>query len=267
MSVLTDHKRKQKNLKNIVKACQHLLRNSKNAKITREYLNSRLDIDDQTTWQFGYFPNDSNLKELTDIVSKNDLEEFNLYYPKFLAGGSSPHGHFSDHNLILPFKDEYEDVIALLGRCLLPEEERVENLLQKYKYSNGCSKELYVYGLNKAKASIIEKDFVIGVEGQFDCISLHSRGIDNAIAFGWANMSKYQLFKLHRYTNNIVLMFDNDEAGQKAKTRVKKRFKEVANIKVVNPPKNFKDIEEFFRGCKDPEFIQIIINKIQSFGS
>ncbi len=79
-------------------------------------------------------------------------------------------------------------------------------------------------------------------------------------------MSRYQMFQLHRYTNNIVLMFDNDEAGQKAKKRIKDRYKDIANVKVISPPKEFKDIDEFFRSSKDSKYIQHVIGTIKSFG-
>lgn len=266
MSALAEHNLKQKSLKKVVRACQHLLLTSDQARQARRYLNSRLPSQDQMRWQFGYFPTDNRLKELTALVDKADLEAMNLYYPKFMAGGSAPHGHFSDHNLIMPFHSVHGDIVALLGRCLLTEEERQENLLHKYKYSTGCQKDLYVYGLDKAKDSIIAENCVIGVEGQFDCISLHTKGITNAVAFGWANLSKYQMFQIHRYTNNIILMFDNDEAGQKAKKRIKDRYKDVANVKVISPPEGFKDIDEFFRGSKDDRYIQHVIDTIRSFG-
>lgn len=266
MNSLTEHKKKQRILKKVLRACQHLLAGSDKAKQARRYLNSRLDAKNQIMWEFGYFPTDDSLSELTSLVSKSELESLNLYYPKFLAGGTAPHGHFSDHNLIMPFRDLHGDIIALLGRCLLSEEERQENLLHKYKYSTGCHKDLYIYGLDKAKDAIITENCVIGVEGQFDCIALHSKGIHNAVAFGWANMSRYQMFQLHRYTNNIILMYDNDEAGQKAKQRVKERYKDVANIKVISPPEKFKDIDEFFRHSKDKKYINYVIDTIKSFG-
>jgi DNA primase len=267
MRSFTIHIAQQKILKKVVRACQDLLLNSNQAWKARQYLNSRLDKDNQMDWKFGYFPEDSKLTDLLEMVSKEELEAVKLYYPKFIAGGNLPHGHFSDHNLVMPFYNVHGDIVALLGRCLLSEEERKETLLNKYNYSAGCRKDLFVYGLDKAKNSIIEKDYVIGVEGQFDCISLHSQGISNAVAFGWANISRYQMFQIHRYTNNIIIMLDNDEAGQKGKTRIKNKFKDVANVKFISPPKGFKDIDEFFRSSQNIKQITHVIDTLKSFGS
>ena len=266
MKALTQHKARQKVLRNVVRACQDLLLTSDQAWKARKYLSSRLEKEDQMSWKFGYFPVDERLSDLTAMVSREDLEALKLYYPKFLEGGTAPHGHFADHNLVMPFYNVHGEIIALLGRCLLKEDERQEQLLNKYTYSAGCRKDLFVYGLDKARDSIIAKNCVIGVEGQFDCISLHAQGITNAVAFGWANLSRYQMFQLHRYTNNIIIMLDNDEAGQKGKTRIRKKFKDVANIKLISPPKGFKDIDEFFRGSKDTKEIGHVIDTLNSFG-
>ncbi len=266
MSTLTQHLSKQKLLRKVVRACQDLLMTSDKARSARRYLNSRLDKDAQMSWKFGYFPEDDNLHILTSLVKKEELESLKLYYPKFIEGGQSSHGHFSEHQLILPFCNVHGEIIALLGRCLLTEEERQERLLNKYTYSAGCRKDLFVYGLDKAKKSIIENDCVIVTEGQFDCISLHNHDITNAVAVGWANLSRYQMFQIHRYTNNIIVMLDNDEAGQRGKTKIKEKFKDVANIKLISPPTGFKDIDEFFRGSTDTKEIGHVIDILKNLG-
>lgn len=262
---LKEHKKRQKLLKTFVRACQHLLQTSSHAKSARNYITSRLEYDGQLRWGFGFFPPDKAKDELLSLISKDDLEFLGFYYPKFLAGGRTIHGHFSDHNLILPFYDVNKNVVSIIGRCLLDEEERQKNLLNKYKYSGNTQKNLYVYGLDKSKGSIIKNDCVIGVEGQFDCIALYEKGITNVVAFGWAHVSQYQLFQVHRYTNNIVLMFDNDEAGQKGKKKIKDRYGKFANIKVVSPPEGFKDIDEFFRKSEDTKYVDYVIDKIRTF--
>lgn len=255
---------RQKILKKIIMACQHLL-TTDCAYVARRYLNSRLDRSDQMHWQFGYFPSDDHLDELLSMVSREELEILKLYYPKFINGGTAPHGHFSEHNLVLPFYDDHGDIISIVGRCLISDDKREELQLPKYKYSTG-RRELFAYGLNKAWESIIANDCVIGVEGQFDCISLHSNGITNAVAFGWARISPFQMFQILRYTNNIIVMLDNDEAGQKGKALIRERYKDVANIKIISPPKPYKDIDEFFRCSKDIKEIKHVIDTLKSFG-
>lgn len=261
MDFIKNHKINQKIYNKVIVACQHLLSTSEHARKTRNYINSRISKDQQLYWKVGYFPTNDNIKELIDLVPKKYLEYLELFYSK------NSNGHFSNHNLILPFVNEYNETIALLGRSILPEDKRQELLLNKYKYSNGCKKELFVFGLDKAKDEIINKDFVICVEGQFDCISLHNKGIVNSVALGWANISRYQLFKLHRYTNNIIFMLDNDEAGQKAKNKIKNKYKDYANIKVVSPPKPYKDIDEFFTKENNIKYVNSVIDTIRNMFS
>ena len=269
MNALKLHQIRQASINKVLAACQHLLYSSEAARITREYLNSRVPLKHQFEWGFGYFPDDAHLSDLTKFVTPTDLSYMNLCYTKFLEGGlggKTSHGHFSEHNLIMPFRNVHGDVVALLGRSLLTEEVRQERLVHKYKYSTGCKKEYYVYGLDKARDAIIDKNFVICVEGQFDCISLHTHGIKNVVAFGCSNISVHQMFQIHRYTNNIVLMFDNDEAGQKAKKKSKSKYKDIANIKLISPPSESKDIDEFFRSSKDAGRINVVIDTLRGLG-
>jgi len=231
-----------------VDGCRFLLRNAKGADKARRYLDFRIPQHLQDEFGFGYFPTDGEeLSQLLEVVDRQTLEDLNFLYPRHVAGGVIDHGHFAEHNLIMPFRDAHGNIAALLGRSLLTDSERDKLNLQKYKYSLGCYKGLYVFGLDKARDSIIQNDCVIGVEGQFDYIACRAEGLHNVVAFGGTNVSRYQMFLLHRYTNNIILMFDNDEAGHKAKKRTRKRFGSKVSVKTAAPPGHYKDIDEFLR--------------------
>lgn len=247
----------------VVGACNHLLRHSNAAAKAREYLDSRIPKGLQEEFGFGYFPADQDLSELFQLVDRQTLEGLNFLYPRYVSGAEVDHGHFGEHNLIMPFRDAHGNIAALLGRSLLTDSERDKLSLQKYKYSLGCYKGLYVFGLDKARDSIIQNDCVIGVEGQFDYIACRAVGLHNVVAFGGANVSRYQMFQLHRYTNNVILMLDNDEAGQKAKRRIRKRFLPQVSIKTVAPPGDHKDIDEFLRKESDLLWKQQVIDGLK----
>src|SRR5690606_13299085 len=106
-------------------------------------------------------------------------------------------------------RDVYGDIVSVLGRNILPPDEQKRLGIQKYKYTLNAAKEMHVYGLDVAKEHILNKNYVICVEGQFDCISCHENGVSNVVALGWATITKYQLFQLLKYTDNIILLFDN----------------------------------------------------------
>jgi len=231
----------------ITDACSHLLRTHPDAQECREYIDARLSKEFQARHSIGYFPSTHNLDVMIELVGREALEKFSIIYPKYTATGSVLKGHFNDHSLVMPFRNVHGDIVSILGRSILPDSQQKELKIQKYKYSINADKELYVYGLDLAKKSILEKDFVICVEGQFDCIACHKMGIDNVVALGWATLSRYQAYQLSKYTKNIVLMFDNDSAGKKGVARAKSKYGGIVNIESLFPPQGYKDIDEFFK--------------------
>jgi DNA primase len=262
ISTISQLKKRSELYEKVTEACTYILHNDPVGADARAYLNSRISSSAQKKWEFGYFPSDDNLDYLYSLVDKDTLKCSGALYKHYLGGGLVDHGHFHDHNLVMPFRDYHGDIVALLGRSLLPDEKQKELNLQKYKYSSGSIKDFYVFGLDKAYQSIVSKDYLIGVEGQFDCIALHEEGVDNAVAMGWANVSRYQLFKMLRFTRNIVLMFDADEAGSKGKQRARKKYSLYANLKSIAPPNGYKDIDEFLRRGEDPSFRKTVIHKL-----
>lgn len=243
MSLIKKIQDRSKVFEEIIEACQYILNKDDIAVNARTYLNSRLTSDAQNKYQFGYFPQDNHLQQLYSLGIKKDiLEKLYLLYPKYVSGIKINHGHFHNHNLIMPFRDPYGNIISLLGRTLSNDDS-----VQKYKYTINAKKDLYVFGLNNSRKHIIKKNLVICVEGQFDYIACNEAGIHNCIAFGWANMSKYQFFALNRYTNNFLLLMDNDDAGKKARIKIKDMYSKYVNIKNVYVPNDYKDIDECLR--------------------
>jgi len=228
----------------IINNCQYILKNDPIANDARSYLNSRIPSNFQNKFEFGYFPDNINLSYLTSLSNIDDLKKTGAVYSKTISGGSSLTGHFNNHNLIFPFKDVYGNIISLIGRTLFDKEKQDELQISKYKYSFGLNKELYVFGLDKAKKYIIEKDFVIVVEGQLDYFSCVCAGINNVVALGGASLSRYQFFKLRRYTKNFMMLLDNDEAGQRGIAKSKKYFGDYAKIISKSLPNEYKDIDE-----------------------
>ena len=261
MSLLAELKVRSQVLEKVVDACHEVLTEDDSASEARKYLEGRMPRKSWRDYGLGYFPDDDNLDKLISLVGRKSLEEAGVLYPRFPFGIK---GHYGDHNLLMPFRDVHGNIVALLGRSLLPKDARDELGLQKYKYSKGARKSLYVYGLDKAREAIIRKNSVIGVEGQFDCISCHLRGIHNVVAFGGADLSPYQFFQIHRYTNNIIVLMDNDEAGKKARKRICKNYNEYANIETAIPPKGYKDLDEFWREEKDQNWCRTVTEQLRS---
>jgi DNA primase catalytic core len=239
-------------LDDVVVACRYLLNNSPEAEPYRTYLDSRLSPKMQEAFCFGYLPGANNLNLLTAFVSQDRLREADFFYDRIVSDSFSHRTYqtcfFEQHPLILPYRDAYGEVIALVGRTLLDDAARAEIGIPKYKNTGKIfEKGSHLFGLFEAKRSIIEKDSVYVVEGQFDVIKAHENGITNIVALGSSSMTLNQLTLLCRYTNNIYLLLDNDAAGDSGRAGVVKKYGEVANIANIYLPSGYKDIDEFLQ--------------------
>lgn len=235
-------------LEKIVEACKFLLFNYSEAENCREYLNSRLTLESQNLFDFGYFPNLSNIESLISIVGEDCLIKNSLIYSKEIEDSLFPRkikfSYFEDYPLIMPYKDAYGRVVALVGRSLLSDEERSKKSISKYKNTK-FHKSNHLFGLYQNKQDILEKSCVFVVEGQFDLIKANQNNFKNIVSLGGADMSLTQFSLINRYTNNIYLLLDNDEAGEKGRKKIKEKYSRFANISNFYIPNSYKDIDEF----------------------
>lgn len=232
----------------IVESCQFLLHHYPEAQDTRSYLDSRLSLESQNKFQFGYFPNLNNLKVLTSLIGDQILRDVKIFYSKDIEDSLYPRtvnfSYFNDYPIIMPFKDSYGHIVALVGRSLLSELDRKNKNISKYK-NTIFTKGNYLFGMYENKQSIINNNMVYIVEGQFDVIKAYEKGLRNIVGLGSSNMTAYQFSIINRYTNNIILLLDNDEAGEKGRKRIMDKFGKYANIQNFYLPDNYKDIDEF----------------------
>ncbi len=246
----------------VLSACATLLKYHPIAESTRQYLNSRCSDIYQKEFNFGYFPKQSELDHLLNLLDDGEykLKELGLLYKKEIISD----GIFikentlklENHNLIMPYKNLYGDIIALVGRTLLPKEEQIN--ISKYKNTE-FHKNKHLFGLNKAKNAIIEKNAVFIVEGQFDFISCYRNGFNNTVAVGNANLSKYQFYILKRYTDNFYFVFDNDFAGTKGFEKAQAKYSNYANIQKIHIPTQYKDIDEYLNNSINHDILELYV--------
>ncbi len=225
------------------------LMDSSKANSSRNYLKERgVTSEIASSWQLGYSTDDWN--DLMDFLKQKGFRENEI----FVAGlASKKEGKNTFYNrfrgrIMFPINDVNGNTVAFSAR-ISPEKEEVEKM---GKYINSPQTPIYdksriVFGLDKAKMAIKENDFVILVEGQMDVISVSSAGFKNVVASSGTAFTLDQLKLIKRYTNNIALAFDMDEAGQKAADRVVSAATEMEmNIKVITIPEG-KDPDELIR--------------------
>ena len=205
--------------------------------IGRQYFRSRGFRDDIIhKFQLGYaLPRSNALSSaaLSKGYKENFIIKTGLCYKK-------DNGELVDRyagRVIFPWINVSGKVVAFGGRLL---DSRTKGVQQKYVNSTDSEifhKDHELYGIYQAKKAIVKEDLVFMVEGYTDVISMHQCGIENVVANSGTALSMHQIRLLHRFTPNIVLLYDGDEAGIHAAMRgTDMLLSEGMNIKVLVLP-------------------------------
>ena len=155
---------------------------------------------------------------------------------------------------MFPWLNVSGKVVAFGGRKLDAATKGVQQ-----KYVNSPDSEIYhkereLYGIYQAKKAIVKEDCVYMVEGYTDVIAMHQCGLENVVANSGTALSNHQIRLLHRFTQNIVLLYDGDEAGIHAAMRgTDMLLAEGMNIKVLLLPDG-DDPDSFSRKHTADEF-------------
>lgn len=226
-------------------------------------LNNKKDFID-TALEKGYT---LELLEKSGLVgkreNKNPFTNKDTYYDRFRG------------RVIFPIHSLSGKVIAFGGRIL-------NNDKKMAKYINSPETILYnksrtLYGLYFAKREIVKQDKCYLVEGYTDVISMHQAGITNTVASAGTSLTEEQIHIIHRFTENLTLLFDGDQAGLKAGLRgLNLVLKENMNVKIVvlpdgEDPDSFtknnpiSEVKEYLeKNQKDFIFFKIdLLNKIE----
>jgi DNA primase len=172
-------------------------------------------------------------------------EETGNYYDRFRG------------RLMFPICDEQGRVVGFSGRVLSGDEKTA-------KYVNSPETPIFTKGkvlfaLDKAKRSILDAGCAVVCEGQLDVISCHSRGVTHVVAPQGTALTAQHVQILRRYTNDIILCFDGDNAGRKAAAR---GFDELVSLSVpfrvaeIPPP---EDPDSFLKKSGTNAFFELLV--------
>ena len=196
-----------------------------------------------TTFGVGYAPDswDSLVKAMgAKGYTKQELIDSGL------VTVSQKNGNIFDRfrdRLMFPIIDTRGNVIAFGGRTVKKDADTA-------KYLNSpetliFNKRKNLFGLNLAKKT--KQDHLILVEGNIDVVALHQYGFDNAIASLGTSLTEDQAVLLSRYTENVVLIYDGDEAGQRATQRAIPILEKAGISVKVLKLRDAKDPDEFLK--------------------
>ena len=158
--------------------------------------------------------------------------------------------------VIFPVHSLSGKVVAFGGRVLKKDEKTA-------KYVNSPESPIYhksneLYGIYFAKQAIVKADRCYLVEGYTDMISMHQSGVENVVASSGTALTHGQIRLIHRFTNNITVLYDGDAAGIKAAIRgIDLLLDEGMNVKVVLLPDG-EDPDSFARSHSATEFTEFI---------
>jgi DNA primase len=158
--------------------------------------------------------------------------------------------------VIFPFHNLAGRVIAFGGRVLKTDPKVA-------KYLNSPESEIYhkskvLYGIYHAKNAISRTDKCYLVEGYTDVLSMHQSGIENVVASSGTSLTTDQIKLIKRFTSNITIIYDGDQAGIKASIRgIDMVLEEGINVKVVPLPEG-EDPDTFARSMNASSLIDYI---------
>ena len=219
---------------------------SEKSKKAKEYLTSR-KFNEQDLKRYDVSFIDSNVEDFQKFCDKNKISDFDL---KKLGFISSNDNFLFKNRIMFPILNFRSETIAYGGRAL-------EDFGPKYLNSSDSvlyKKNRNLYFTKEFISSVKKKGYAFLVEGYFDVLSLNQLGYSNSASPSGTALTIQQLEAVSRYTNKILLCFDNDEAGLKATERVLEIKNQVSNqleIHCLNLPEKYKDISELYEEDED----------------
>jgi DNA primase len=183
-------------------------------------------------------------KDLSELFATSKIPK-DIFFSTgiFRISGREVHDIFWGR-IVIPIFDVNGRVIGFGGRTI--DKDRMP------KYINSPDSQVFqkrsiLFGIEKTKRQIVEKNFAIVVEGYFDMITLYKFGVKNVVASLGTAITEEQIKKLKNYTENITLMLDSDDAGIRSALRAIETFSNMnINGEIVLLPEN-EDPDSFAR--------------------
>ena len=168
------------------------------------------------------------------------------------------------NRIMFPIVNSYSKTIGFGGRI-------IENNENAPKYLNSPDSLVFnkgkeLFGLTNRGQDIKKKGFAILMEGYLDVLTSHKHGFNSSVASLGTSLTEDQVMLLKKYTNNVVIAYDNDEAGKNAILKAMYIFKKHDfNVKCLVVSDTIKDPDEYLRKRGKKEFTKILKTSIEAF--
>lgn len=234
-----------------------LLNTEKGRAIGLAYFRKRGFRDDiLEKFHLGYCPDEPDAlarAALAKGFTRESLIKTGLCYERENDGSLRDRFH---GRVIFPVHSISGKVVAFGGRIMSADAKVAKYVNSPESVIYSKSRELY--GLWQAKQAIVRKDRCFLVEGYADVISMFQSGVENVVASSGTSLTPGQIRLIHRFTNNITVLYDGDKAGIKASLRgIDMLLAEGMNVKVLLLPDG-EDPDSFAQGRGATAFQQYI---------
>ncbi len=237
-----------------------ILLDSPQAQEVRKYLADR-GISEESIERFRIGYSIDDWSNLADFLLKRGYKEQEIFSAGLSIKKERGSGYYDRfrHRLMFPIIDHHGRTVGFGGRALKKDEPA--------KYINSPQTEIYnksevLYGLYRAKDAIRQANECILVEGYMDVIPSHQAGVKNVVSISGTALTEQQLRNLKRYTGNLALALDMDDAGQRAALRsIELALQSEINVKVITLPQG-KDPGEC--ATKNPDDWRQAISQAES---
>lgn len=213
-------------------------------------------------FQLGYAPDEK--RHFTDHALNQQYKED--YLERAGLGKKTNDGGIIDQfrdRVIFPIHSVSGKTLGFGGRIL-------KSNTKLPKYINSPETEIYdkskvLYGIYQAKDALRKKDEAILVEGYTDVIALHEAGVENVVASSGTSLTDDQMKLIKRFTNQLIFMFDGDQAGTDASMRgVDMALQHDLSVKVLHLPEEH-DPDSFAQDHSAEEIREYIDNHVRDF--
>lgn len=183
-----------------------------------------LSSETVTTWRLGYAAD--AWRDLLEAMTAEGFTVEELLAAGLIKEADGKPGTYYDrfrNRLLFPIRDSAGRVVAFTGR-ILPASSKEEGSVEPAKYLNSPETELYhksdvLFAMDMAKDAVRTRGFTCLMEGQMDVILAHQAGFKNAVALSGTALTTTHLSLMKRFSENLMLVLDADQAGLKATAR------------------------------------------------
>ncbi|SFC63179.1 DNA primase [Clostridium uliginosum] len=237
-----------------VESGRYYFANLQRIMVAKDYFLNR-GIKEETIKKFGLGYSNDSWRDLINYLRGKGYKD-NLLLEAGLVSKNEKKGNIYDrfrNRVMFPVFDAKGKVIGFGGRVLDDSKPKYLNSPETIIFQKGIN----LYGLNFAIKNRIEEDYIIIVEGYMDLITLHQYGITNVVASLGTALTVNQARLLKRYTNNVIISYDADVAGQTATLRGLEILRNAGfEVKVLVIPQG-KDPDEFVRSNGKNAFLRL----------